>query len=95
MFAQVGFVRRIFITYILGFGNELHVGIVLIYGDNEQVHSSMAGGSSLRLLQLVRQQLIASFPTSCRWAVSQTILLTVLERPSICGFRFSQFCAVL
>jgi hypothetical protein len=68
---------------------------MLIYGNNEQVRRRMAGGSSLRLLQQVRQQLIVSFPTSYRWAVSQTTLLMALALPSICGCRFSQFCAVL
>ena len=96
MFAQVGLLFAVILKpYTLSLGNELRDGFMLIYGNNEQVRSRMDGGSSLRRLQLVRQPLIASFPTSCRWAVSQTTLLTALESPFICGFHFSQFCAVL
>ena len=94
MFAQVRFVRRNCFFTFRNRGNELYVGITLIYDFNEQVHSRMAGGSSLHRLQLVRQRLIASFLTNCRWVVSQTTLLTALVRPFICGCRFSQFCAV-
>jgi hypothetical protein len=68
---------------------------MLIYLHNEQVRSSTAGGFSLHGHQQARQQLIASFPISYRWAVSQTTLLTVLARPFIFGFHSSQFCAVL
>jgi hypothetical protein len=68
---------------------------MFVYGNNEQVHNQMAGGFSPHILQLVHQQLIASFPTSYRWEVSQTTLLTALLRPSICGCHFSQYCAVL